>query len=401
MPHHVDVSLATLFYAQLLHLGKYMSRFIYLDYQATTPVDPLVLTAMLPFFNEKFGNPASTHSKGYEAEFAVNQARRQIAKQLNVKAHEIYFTSGASEGNNLALKGVARAHTKGHIITVATEHKCVLNACKRLIKEGFTVTILGVDRLGLIDLNQLEQAIQADTILISVMYGNNETGVLQPIQEIGQLAKSKNILLHCDATQSIGYLRLNPRAWGIDLLTFSGHKIYGPKGIGALYIAQELIDAQKILCEIDGGGQERMLRGGTLNVPGIIGLQKALELVEQHYDTEPQRLRDLRARFLAALDKTGKINYICNTPFSQSLPHCLNLSLPGIDAQELFAQLSHIGFSATSACNSGNQQPSHVLSAMQIAPELINASFRLSFGRYTTEEDVDLTSQSLHRLIVS
>lgn len=375
-----------------------MSRFIYLDYQATTPVDPAVLSAMLPFFNEKFGNPASTHSKGYEAEFSVTQARRQIAKQLNVKGQEIYFTSGASEGNNLAIKGVARAHTKGHIITVSTEHKCVLNACTRLAKEGYTVTTLGVDPAGLIDLNQLEQALKDDTILISVMYGNNETGVLQPIQEIGQLAKSKGILLHCDATQSIGHLRLDPRAWGIDLLTFSGHKIYGPKGIGALYIAQELFDSQKILCEIDGGGQERSLRGGTLNVPGIIGLHKALELVGHDYENAPQRLTALRTRFLNALEQHS-IRYICNTPLHQSLPHCLNLSLPGIDAQELFAQLSNIGFSSTSACNSGAQQSSHVLRAMQITPDLLNASFRLSVGRYTTEDDIDLAiEQFLHAL---
>ena len=372
-----------------------MNRFIYLDYQATTPVDPRVVTEMLPFLTEQFGNPASNHAKGIEAELAITKARQDIAAQLNVSPQEIYFTSGASEGNNLAIKGVLRAHKKGHIITVATEHKCVLNACNRLKQEGFSVTVLPVNVLGFIDITTLENALQEDTIMISVMYGNNETGVLQPIQEIGKLAQKKDIILHCDATQSIGHLPLNPNEWGISLLTFSGHKIYGPKGIGGLYISRELTNNRRILCEIDGGGQEQGMRGGTLNVPGIIGLQKALNLVGNGYNTEPQRLSSLRACFLKALDD-GAVDYICNTPLEQSLPHCLNLSFPGINGQQLLAQLSSLGLSATSACSSGSQQSSHVLHAMGVPPNLIDASFRLSIGRYTSQEDV---AQAIERLL--
>lgn len=370
-----------------------MSRFVYLDYQATTPADPQVVQAMLPFFTDKFGNPASAHRKGMEAELAVTKARRVVAEILQVQAKEIFFTSGASEGNNLAIKGVLKTYKKGHIITAATEHKCVLNTCYRLAQEGFSLTVLPVDTKGLINLDQLKDALQPDTILISVMYGNNETGVLQPIQAIGEIAKEKGIFLHCDATQSIGYLPLNPAKWGIHLLTFSGHKIYGPKGIGALYIAEELLQTHRIQCEIDGGGQEKGIRSGTLNVPGIIGLQKALELVNQRYATAPQHLSGLRALLLQALDK--KVNYLCNTPLEQSLPHCLNLTFLGVDGQRFLQNLAELGISTTSACNSEAQSVSYVLHAMQLPPEQISSSVRLSIGRYTTIEEVNFAIERL------
>lgn len=370
-----------------------MEKFVYLDYQATTPTDPRVVTAMLPFFTEQFGNPGSLHRKGIEADIAVMKARRAIAAQLQVQSQNLIFTSGATEANNLAIKGLLKSHQKGHIITVATEHKSVLNACYRLAQDGFELTVLPVDNQGLIDLSELENAIQANTVLISVMYGNNETGVLQPIQAIGEIAKNKGIFLHCDVTQSIGHLAITPAAWGIHLLTFSGHKIYGPKGIGVLYIASELLAKHGIQSEVDGGGQEKGIRSGTLNVPGIIGIQAALNYISQGYATEPQRLFELRNLIIQALD--NKIDYFCNTPISQSLPHCLNLSFPAIDNQALLQNLNDIAISTISACSSGAQEGSHVLRAMGVAPALINGSLRLSVGRFTTTEDLEYALDKL------
>lgn len=370
-----------------------MEKFVYLDYQATTPTDPRVVTAMLPFFTEQFGNPGSLHRKGIEAEIAVMKARRAIAAQLEAQPQELVFTSGATEANNLAIKGLLKPHKKGHIITVATEHKSVLNTCYRLAQDGFGLTVLPVDKQGLIDLSELEKAIQPDTVLISVMYGNNETGVLQPIQAIGEIAKTKGIFLHCDVTQSIGHLRITPAAWGIHLLTFSGHKIYGPKGIGVLYIATELLEKHSIQSEIDGGGQEKAIRSGTLNVPGIIGIHAALGYISQGYDTEPQRLFELRNIITQALD--NKFDYICNSPIAHSLPHCLNLSFPGIDSQQLLQNLNDIAISTVSACSSSSQEASHVLRAMEVPPELINGSLRLSVGRFTTTEDIEYATDKL------
>jgi cysteine desulfurase len=372
-----------------------MNRFIYLDYQATTPVDDAVLAAMLPHFSEKFGNPASSHIRGVEAEHAVSKARRTIANGLQVSPSEVVFTSGASEANNLAIKGVARARGKGHIVSVSTEHKCVLGALSRLQQEGYAVTLLPVDTRGLLDPNQLEDAIRSDTILVSAMLGNNETGSLHSVESIARITRSKGIPFHCDATQAIGHLSIRPASIGIDLMTFSGHKIYGPKGIGVAYIAKHLTDDQGILPEIHGGGQERGLRGGTLNVPAIVGLQRAYELVLEDHSTEPLRAKALRNELFTEIRQ--HVECITNTPLDHSLPHCLNLSFPGVNGQSLIQALGTIALSSGSACNSGSQQPSHVLTAMNIPLSLIGSSVRLSIGRPTTRDDMLIAANRIVR----
>ncbi|MCP3751650.1 cysteine desulfurase family protein [Pseudomonas sp. SBB6] len=365
------------------------ARFIYLDYQATTPLDLRVLDSMRPYLSECFGNPASFHARGVEAAMAVEQARKSVARELGVKAREVYFTSGASEGNNLALKGVARRFGKGHIITCQTEHKCVLNACLRLEHEGFDVTYLGVDSRGLIDLNQLADAIGPDTFMVSIMYGNNETGVLQDLAAIGRLTRERGLILHCDATQAMGQVSLRPAELGVDLLTFSAHKLYGPKGVGAIYIGQRLLDEHLIACEIDGGGQEFGLRGGTLNVPGIVGLRKALEIARLEQAQSTERLASLRKVLLEGL---ADCDFICNTPLDTSLAHCMNLSFPGVNGQGLLQNLGSLAISTGSACNTGSQKPSHVLTAMGVATHLISSSVRLSVGRPTSEADVQVAA---------
>ena len=363
-----------------------MSHFIYLDYQATTPTLPDVVEAMLPYFSDKYGNPASSHIRGIEAEHAVTGARRAIANGLQVSAGEVFFTSGASEANNLAIKGVARAFGKGHIISVATEHKSVLGALSRLAQEGYRVTLLPVDAFGLLDPRDLEAAICADTVLVSLMYGNNETGAVHPVARVAEITRSRGILLHCDATQAMGHLAIQPAQLGIDLLTFSGHKIYGPKGIGVAYVGRHLMRDKLIMPEIDGGGQERGLRAGTLNVPAIVGLRRAYELVQQGREAEAIRADALRRELLAEVSR--RVVCVCNTPLDSALPHCLNLSFPGVSGQALMQALGTLALSSGSACNSGSQQPSHVLSAMGMAPELIASSVRLSVGRPTSREEV-------------
>lgn len=376
-----------------------MDRFIYLDYQATTPVDEIVLETMLPHFSERFGNPASAHIRGIEAEHAVSRARRSIANGLHVSPQEVFFTSGASEANNLAIKGVARAHGKGHIVSVCTEHKCVLGAISRLEQEGYAVTLLPVDSRGIVNPEQVEQAIRSDTILVSTMYGNNETGALHPIESIARITRTRGIPLHCDATQAIGHLPIKPAEIGIDLLTFSGHKIYGPKGVGVAYVAKHLTEGNRIVAEIDGGGQERGLRGGTLNVPAIVGLQRAYELVLERLASEPPRADSLRRELLLAI--AGRVECVNNTPMEDSLPHCLNLSFPGVNGQSLIQALSTIALSSGSACNSGSQKPSHVLSAMGVPKELIGSSIRLSVGRPTTREELQIASELIVREVTA
>lgn len=376
-----------------------MERFIYLDYQATTPVDERVLEAMLPYFSHCFGNPASSHIRGVEAELAVFKARRSIARGLGVSPQEIVFTSGASEANNLAIKGVARARGRGHIVSISTEHKCVLGTLARLEREGYSVTLLPVDEDGLVDPERIECSIRPDTILISAMYGNNETGSLHPIESIARIARAHLVPLHCDATQAMGHVSLKPAEVGIDLLTFSGHKIYGPKGVGVAYIARHLMDDARIVGEIEGGGQERGLRGGTLNVPAIVGLQRAYELVLEGLDSERQRTGQLRRQLFHAI--AGRVEAISNTPFHASLPHCLNVSFPGVNGQMLMQALATLAISSGSACNSGSQKPSHVLSAMSVPTALIGSSIRLSVGRPTTEEEVQLAAELIAREVIA
>jgi len=365
-----------------------MSGHIYLDYQATTPLDSTVLETMMPFLTRYFANASSAHALGIENAQVIERARKVIAKHLGARPREILFTSGATESNNLAIKGIASTKDKGKIITVKTEHKCVLNCCKEMESRGFDVSYLDVDQYGLIDLQQLEAEITDDTLLVSVMYGNNETGVLQPMEAISNITKRHGVPLHCDATQSIGLLKLNVEELGVDMLTFSSHKIYGPKGVGGLYVKKNI----KLSPQIIGGQQEKGVRGGTHNVPGIVGLQAALTLSREKQESEYVRLSQLRTQFMSQLTL---LNPVCNTPIEDSLPHCISFSIPGVNMQKMLPRLSRVILSTGSACNSDDQQESHVLMAMGISRELANSTIRISFGRKTTYEDVDIAAQEI------
>jgi cysteine desulfurase len=363
---------------------------IYMDYHATTPVDPRVFEAMKPYFTELFGNPASrNHSFGWAAEDAVEKGRKQIASLIGANSKEIVFTSGATESNNLAIKGVAQMYAErgNHIITAATEHKATLDTCKHLEKEGFRVTYLAVQANGLIDLNQLREAITDKTILISIMYANNEIGVVQPIAEIGKLAKERGVLFHTDAVQAAGKIPVNVIADNIDLLSISGHKIYGPKGVGALYVRRKGPRVQ-LTAQIDGGGHERGMRSGTLNVPGIVGLGEACAIAQAEMAEESKRmayLRDkLKDRLLGALDEC----YINGTMESR-LPNNLNISFAFVEGESLLMGINDIAVSSGSACTSATLEPSYVLKALGAGDDLAHSSIRFGIGRFNTEEEVD------------
>ncbi len=370
---------------------------IYLDNHATTPVDPRVLEAMLPYFTEKFGNAASkSHAYGWEAEAAVDSAREQIAKLIGAAAKEIVITSGATESDNLAIKGVAEAYRdKGnHIVTCVTEHKAVLDSCKVLQKHGFDVTYLPVQVDGLIDLGRLQRALNDKTILISIMVANNEIGTINPIKEIGRLAKERSILFHTDATQGVGKMPINVEAMGIDLLSLTAHKMYGPKGVGALYV-RSTKPRVKLTPSIDGGGHERGMRSGTLNVPGIVGLGKACEISQNEMSAEGERLIALRERLkdglLAELDEV----YI-NGHAVERLPGNLNMSFAYIEGESLLMGLKEIAVSTGSACTSASLEPSYVLKAIGLADELAYSAIRFGLGRFTTAEEIDFT---IHRVV--
>jgi cysteine desulfurase len=355
-------------------------------------VDPRVLEAMLPYFIEKFGNAASkSHAYGWEAEAAVDGAREQIAKLIGASAKEIVITSGATESDNLAIKGVAESYRdKGnHIVTCVTEHKAVLDSCKVLQKHGFQVTYLPVQPDGLIDLGRLQQALTDKTILISIMAANNEIGTLNPIKEIGRLAKQRNILFHTDATQGVGKMPLNVEAMGIDLLSLTAHKMYGPKGVGALYV-RSTKPRVKLTPSIDGGGHERGMRSGTLNVPGIVGLGKACEISQKEMSAEGERLIALRERLkdgiLAELDEV----YI-NGHAVERLPGNLNMSFAYIEGESLLMGLKEIAVSTGSACTSASLEPSYVLKALGLADELAYSAIRFGLGRFTTAAEIDFT----------
>jgi len=367
-----------------------MKKPIYMDYHATTPVDPRVVEAMLPYFTEKFGNAASrSHSYGWEAKEAVDKARRQIAGLIGATPEEIIFTSGATESDNLAIKGVAEMYAErgDHIVTVATEHKAVLDTCKKLAKRGFKITYLPVRPDGLIDLDQLRAAITDRTILISVMHANNEIGVLQPIREIGRVARERNVLFHTDATQSVGKIPVNVNADHIDLMSLSGHKMYGPKGIGALYVRRKNPRVQ-LTAQMDGGGHERGMRSGTLPVTGIVGLGEACALCQSEMAAESARmaaLRDrLRDRILAELDEV----YI-NGSMEHRLPNSLNLSFAYVEGESLLMGLKDVAVSSGSACTSATLEPSYVLKALGVGDELAHTSIRFGLGRFNNEEEVD------------
>ncbi|HEY7220013.1 MAG TPA: IscS subfamily cysteine desulfurase [Candidatus Binatia bacterium] len=368
---------------------------IYLDNQATTPVDPRVLETMVPYFTERFGNAASkNHAFGWEAEAAVDAARDQVAKLVGAASpREIVFTSGATESDNLALKGAAESYRdKGcHIVTCVTEHKAVLDSCKVLEKRGFRVTYLAVERDGLLDMQKLKDALTTQTILISIMAANNEIGTIQPVQEIGRLAKERGILFHSDATQAVGKIPIDVEEMGIDLLSLSAHKMYGPKGIGALYV-RAAKPRVKITPIIDGGGHERGMRSGTLNVPGIVGLGKACELAQSEMGAEGERLTALRERLKTGICERLDDVYV-NGDAVKRLPGNLNMSFAHIDGESLMMGLKEIAVSSGSACTSASLEPSYVLKAMGLEDSLAHASIRFGLGRFNTADEIDYTIQ--------
>lgn len=369
---------------------------IYLDHHATTPCDPRVLEEMLPWFTEKFGNPASvTHAYGRAAAEAVERARAQLAHLIGAEPREIVFTSGATEANNLAVKGAAHFHRalgKDHIVTLATEHKCVLESCRALEGEGFRVTYLPVEPSGLLELGRLEAALDDHTALVSVMAAHNEIGVLQPLAEVAALAHGKGALLHTDAAQAAGKIPLDVGALGIDLMSISGHKMYGPKGIGALYVRRR--PRARIVPLFDGGGQERTLRSGTLPTPLCVGIGAAAALAEEGLAAEAERLLGLRRRFLARI-RAHLPDAVLNGDAERRLPGNLNLSFPGVPAPDLMAACPALALSSGSACTAAEIEPSYVLRALGLSDELAAASIRIGLGRGNTEEEVDFAAETI------
>lgn len=362
---------------------------IYMDNQATTPVDPRVLDEMMPYFKADFGNAASrTHSFGWAAETAVDRAREQIADLIHADARDIVFTSGATESDNLAIKGVASVcgEKGGHIITQATEHHAVLDSCKALERRGFDVSVLPVDRYGRVDSEAVSDEIGDNTLLVSIMAANNEIGTVQPLVEIGAICRERNILFHCDAAQAVGKLPIDVQALGIDLLSISAHKLYGPKGVGALYVRGR--PRVRLVAEIDGGGHERGMRSGTLNVPGIVGLGAACELAGAEMASEGARLRGLRERLQTRLFD-GLDDVFLNGHPTERLDGNLNLSFEGVDGESLMVGLSEIALSSGSACTSAALEPSYVLRALGVSNRLAESSIRFGIGRFNVEAEID------------
>ena len=363
---------------------------LYLDYHATTPVDPRVLEAMLPFFSERFGNPHSKqHAWGWDARDAVEHARAQVAALIGASAGEIVFTSGATESNNLALRGAAAARRdRGrHVITVATEHKSVLDVCHALGAEGCDVTVLGVAPSGLVDLGELERALRPDTVLVSVMAANNEIGTVQPLAAIGALVRARGALFHTDAAQGAGKVPLHVGGMSVDLLSLTGHKFYGPKGCGALFV-RKMKPRLAIAPQLLGGGQENGVRSGTLNVPGIVGLGAAAELCRLEMAEESHRLGALRDRLLSGL-RARVPQLRVNGTLEQRLPHNLHVSFDGIEGEALLMALGDLAVSTGSACASGSQATSHVLQAIGATSDRAGASIRFGLGRTTSAAEVD------------
>ncbi len=372
-----------------------VTRPIYLDYQSTTPCDPRVLEAMLPYFTIDFGNPHSrSHFYGWQAEEAVEQARAQVARILNADPKEVIFTSGATESNNLAIKGVAhfyKAH-KDHIITCMTEHKCVLDSCRHLEQGGFKVTYLPVRPNGLIDLNKLREAITERTGLVSIMAVNNEIGIIQPLEEIGKICREKGVFFHTDAAQAVGKIPIDVEAMNIDLLSLSSHKIYGPKGVGALYVRRK--PRVRLTALINGGGQERGMRSGTLSTPLCVGLGKACEIAGEEMLSEYKRLTALRNRFYSTLQAELEEIYL-NGDLEKRIPGNLNISFSHVEGEGLIMGIKEIAVSSGSACTSASLEPSYVLRALGVEEEMAHTSLRIGFGRFTTEEDVDTAAQKI------
>ncbi|OOQ59694.1 IscS subfamily cysteine desulfurase [Mucilaginibacter pedocola] len=362
---------------------------IYLDNNATTPMDPRVLEAMIPYFTQKFGNAASrNHHFGWVAEEGVDYAREQVAKLIGASEKEIIFTSGATESDNLAIKGVFEMYKdKGnHIITAVTEHKAVLDACKHVEKLGGKVTYLPVKEDGLVDLEVLEAAMTKETILVSIMYGNNEIGVIQPVKDIAAIAHKYGALFMTDATQAVGKIPVDVNADGIDLLALSAHKMYGPKGVGALYVRRKG-PRVKVTAQMDGGGHERGMRSGTLNVPGIVGLGKACEIAGQEMESEAKRLSALRDKLQSALTVLEE-SYV-NGNVDHRLPHVANISFKYVEGEGLMMAMKDLAVSSGSACTSASLEPSYVLKSLGLSDDLAHSSIRFGLGRFTTEEEVD------------
>ena len=363
---------------------------VYLDNAATTPLDPRVLDAMLPYLREHFGNAASrSHRFGWVAEEAVNQARRQVGDLIGASPKEIIFTSGATESDNMAVKGVARMYRDQgrHIITQQTEHKAVIDPCKFLEREGYRVTYLAVDDKGRIDLDGLSNAIGDETILVSIMFANNEIGTIQPIAEIGRICKERGVIFHTDAVQAFGKVPIDVEGMGIDLLSISGHKVYGPKGVGALYVRRT---RPRVRCEavLHGGGHERGMRSGTLNVPGIVGLGAAAEIAGREMAQESRRLGVLRDRLWESLN--SQLNEIArNGGPEHCLPNILNASFKYVEGESLMMGFDTIAVSSGSACTSASLEPSYVLKALGVGEDLAHSSIRFSLGRFNTGQDVD------------
>ncbi len=375
---------------------------IYLDNAATTRTDPRVVEAMLPYFTEIYGNPGSrNHKFGWQAEDAVDAAREQIAKLIGAQPKEIIFTSGSTEGNNLAIKGAAEMYAKkpagetgrGHIITAAHEHKATLDPVKRLQKQGFDVTILSPPADGVITAKQIEEAMREDTILVTIMWANNEIGTINEIPQIGKLCHDRNVVFHTDATQWVGKMPTDVEKDNIDLMTFSGHKMYGPNGVGGLYVRRRR-PRVRITAQIEGGGQERGFRSGTLNVPGIVGLGKAAELCMAEMDSERERLVALRTKLEKGL-AAGIEHTQINGNADKRLPHILNMSFGYVEGEGLMMAIKDIACSSGSACTSASLEPSYVLKSLGVGDDLAHSSLRLSMGRFTTDEEVDFAIEKI------
>ena len=368
-------------------------KLIYLDNNATTPVDPRVVDTMIPFFYEIPGNAASrSHPFGWQAEEAVDYAREQVANLINVDSKEIIFTSGATEADNLGLKGAFEMYKRkgNHIITLETEHKAVLDSCKKIEKMGGEVTYLKVGRDGIVDLKDLEDAIKDTTILVSIMWANNETGVIQPMKEIGALCASKGVLFMSDATQAVGKIPVDPKEVGVHIMAFTAHKMYGPKGVGALFVNRKN-PRVKVTSQLDGGGHERGMRSGTLNVPGIVGFGKAAEIAKNEMAQDAARLSILRDKLEKGFMETLEEVYV-NGNVEHRMPHVTNISFKHVEGEGLMMTFNqNIAVSSGSACTSASLEPSYVLIALGLGDDLAHSSIRFSLGRFTTDEEIDLT----------
>lgn len=375
------------------------ARPVYMDYSATTPVDPRVVEKMIPYLYERFGNPASrSHAYGWEAEEAVEDARRHVAGLLRADPREIVWTSGATEGNNLAIKGAAHFY-KGrgrHIVTVKTEHKAVLDTCRELERHGFDVTYLDVGHDGLLDIAVLRAALRADTVLVSVMMVNNETGVIQPVAEIGAMCREKGIVFHCDAVQAAGKIDIDVAALNVDLLTVTAHKVYGPKGIGALYVRRR--PRVRIEAQMHGGGHERGMRSGTLPTHQIVGMGEAFRLAKEEMEAESRRIGALRDRLLAGLLELDEV-YV-NGDLTQRIAHNLNVSFAFVEGESLIMGIKGVAVSSGSACTSASLEPSYVLRALGRSDELAHSSIRFTLGRFTTEAEVDQVIRQVQETVI-